>query len=111
MNQPSLERFLPRVRSQGRAFVNTSLAETPPKDNRIVPLPATETASGLKDVRAANIIMLGAYLSGRKWADRSMFEKNLEEMFKPKGEEILELNLEAFELGWNYQPGLSVVAE
>jgi 2-oxoglutarate ferredoxin oxidoreductase subunit gamma len=110
MNQPSLERFLPRVKRQGLAFVNTSLIESP-EDRRIVPLPATEIASELNDVRAANIIMLGAYLSGRKWADKKLFIKSLEEMFKKKGEETLELNLKAFELGWNYKPELSIAAK
>jgi len=110
MNQPSLERFLPRVKKQGRAFVNTSLAEAP-QDTRVVLLPATEMASELNDIRAANIIMLGAWLSGRKWADKKLFTKSLEEMFGKKGEETLELNLKAFELGWNYKPELAVSAQ
>ena len=110
MNQPSVERFLPRVKKQGRAFVNTSLIESP-EDRRIVPLPATEMASEINDIRAANIIMLGAYLSGQKWADKKLFVKNLEEMFKKKGGETLELNLKAFELGWNHKPELSMAVK
>ncbi len=110
MNQPSLERFLPRVKKLGRAFVNSSLAE-PPQDSKVVPLPATEMASELNDVRAANIIMLGAYLSGQKWADKKLFTKTLEEMFKQKGQQTLELNLKAFELGLNYKPQLSLAAK
>ena len=110
MNQPSLERFFPRVKKLGRAFVNSSLAE-PPQDSKVVPLPATEMASELNDVRAANTIMLGAYLSGQKWADQRLFVKSLEEMFKQKGQQTLELNLKAFELGLNYKPQLSLAAE
>ncbi|HUU28733.1 MAG TPA: 2-oxoacid:acceptor oxidoreductase family protein [archaeon] len=103
MNQPSLERFLPRLKGRGgRAFVNSSLARAP-EDRRVVNLPATDMAAELGDVRSANIIMLGAYLSGQKWAAKETFKKHLAQKLKRKGENVVELNLRAFELGWGYK--------
>jgi len=104
MNQPSLERFLPRLGRRRGAFVNTSLAEPPEDDKRVVKIPATDMAAKLGDVRVANIIMLGAYLAGQKWAEKETFEKYLTQWLKAKGEKIVELNLEAFKIGWNFKP-------
>jgi len=101
MNQPSLEKFFPLLKRGGRAFVNSSLAEAP-EDKRVVALPATELANKLQDVRAANIIILGAYLAGQKWAEKKAFQKLLSHRLKAKGEQTVRINLKALELGWSY---------
>ena len=101
MNQPSLEKFFHLLKRGGRAFVNNSLAQ-PVEDKRVVALPATELANRLQDVRAANIIILGAYLAGQKWASKKAFEKLLSRKLKTKGEKTVRLNLKALEIGWSY---------
>jgi len=99
MNQPSLEKFFPLLKRGGRAFVNSSLA-TPPADRRVAAVPATGLADRLRDVRAANIIIMGAYLAGQRWADKKAFEKLLSRKLKAKGEKTVRLNLKALEICW-----------
>jgi 2-oxoglutarate ferredoxin oxidoreductase subunit gamma len=100
MNQPSLERFLPVLLARGgRAYVNSSLAEVP-DDPRVTALPATDLAADLGDVQAANMILLGAYLAGRKLFAREAVERFLVQRLKKKGDAVVELNLRALGQGW-----------
>ena len=62
MNQPSLERFCPRLVRGGLLVLNSSMA-SPPKPVRgrkVIEVPASDIARRLGDVRVANMIMLGA---------------------------------------------------
>lgn len=102
MNQPSLERFLPRLAVDGGVYVNTSLAESP-NDERAVCVPATDMASDLGDVRVANTVLLGAYLSTREWADIDRFRAFLEKQLGDKGRKVLEINLAALRQGLEFR--------
>ncbi len=62
MNGPSLERFGPRVVPSGTIIFNASLVTTPISlvGVRVVPIPMNEIAQELGEVRAANMVALGA---------------------------------------------------
>ena len=62
MNQPSLDRFILRVRPKGLALINGSLINKLPKRKniKIVKRPFTEIAVDLGNVRMANVVALGA---------------------------------------------------
>jgi 2-oxoglutarate ferredoxin oxidoreductase subunit gamma len=62
MNAPSLEKFEPMVRSNGRIFVNSSLIKADPHrtDIELLKVPAVELAREIGSERAANMIMIGA---------------------------------------------------
>lgn len=64
MNRPSLERFCAAQRPGGFAIVNTSLINVRPdrKDITLVEVPANQIAIDAGTGRAANMVMLGAYV-------------------------------------------------
>ena len=65
MNQPSLDRFKGVLKPGGLLVGDSSMIASPsPSDGcRAVFLPASDTAGRMGNVRVANMIMLGAYLS------------------------------------------------
>lgn len=62
MNQQSLTRFRKGLAKNGLAVINKSLCQ-PPRDKRFVLVRATEIADKLGNTRAANFIMLGAWIA------------------------------------------------
>ncbi len=64
MNRPSLEKFCPMQKPGGVAVVNTSLINIRPERNdvRVVEVPANDIAIAAGTGRAANMVMLGAYV-------------------------------------------------
>jgi len=63
MNQPSWDFFLPLLQPEGLAVLNSSMAAPGAGQavHGLLAVPATEIANGLGDVRATNMVMLGAY--------------------------------------------------
>lgn len=63
-NQPSIEKFAGEVLPGGLLMANSSMVTDFPdrQDIQIVKIPAYEAARDLGNVKAANMIMLGAYL-------------------------------------------------
>jgi 2-oxoglutarate ferredoxin oxidoreductase subunit gamma len=64
MNGPSLLKYRPLVKPNGLLFVNTSLIELKPdeEDTRIIPVPASDIATELGNIRMANMVLLGAFV-------------------------------------------------
>ncbi len=60
MNQPSVDRFLPRLKPGKIAFVNSSMASA--ECSGVVEIPANEIALEFGDVQAANVVMFGGML-------------------------------------------------
>jgi 2-oxoglutarate ferredoxin oxidoreductase subunit gamma len=68
MNNASLSRFGPSVKSGGLLVVNSSLVEHPPEPTDgtdVLSVPANDLAVELGSVKAANMVALGAYLQRR----------------------------------------------
>lgn len=101
MNQPSLERFQPKVRSGGKLLVNTSLIniEHRKDDIEFIEVPANELAIELGNARVANIVMLGAYNAVREYMQDETLERTIRENFASKNAELVELNIKAFAAG------------
>ncbi|MBW2366383.1 MAG: 2-oxoacid:acceptor oxidoreductase family protein [Deltaproteobacteria bacterium] len=68
MNQPSLDKYKGKVRAGGVVIINTSHAvgETDRDDVTVYALPADDIAREAGSDRAANMVMLGAYLNVSK---------------------------------------------
>ncbi|MBN2429900.1 MAG: 2-oxoacid:acceptor oxidoreductase family protein [Acidobacteria bacterium] len=64
MNKPSLEKFEKELVPGGLLITNTSMIDIEPtrKDVEWLPIPATEMASELGNIRFGNMVVLGAYL-------------------------------------------------
>ncbi len=101
MNQPSLEKFEPKVRAGGVLVVNTSLctSRATRKDITAVEVPATDIAKELGNIKFANMVALGALLGVVPLVDT---ENVLKAMLKVMGEDkarFLPANREALKKG------------
>ena len=63
-NQPSLEKFLPRLKKGGTLFANSTLCDTAnvPADVKVVAIPVDDLAKEMGSRQVANIIMTGAFV-------------------------------------------------
>ena len=98
-NQPSVEKFANEILPGGLLLVNSSMVQNLPdrSDIRIVRVPAYEAAESLGNPKAANMIMLGAYLEVTHAVDQeSILSAFVEHGIKP---EMLKGNREAIEAG------------
>jgi len=104
MNKPSFDKFQPRVKQGGMIILNSSLIEDPAgrKDIKIIKVPATQTAYSLGNIKAANVVILGAIVSATKIASKAKALTLLEEFFSKK-KDLLELNKKAFLSGFEGQ--------
>lgn len=98
MNQQSAARYLPGLAPDGLAVLNATLCQ-PAADRRFAPIKATEIADRLGNVRAANFVMLGAWLKRKPLLPRDTVEKLIRESFAGAKPEVIEINLKAFEAG------------
>ncbi len=99
MNQPSVDRFLPRLRPGRTAFVNSSMASGSACDG-VVEVPANQIALELGDVQAANVVMIGAMLGHQRLLDHAKALEAVRDTSARKGQKAVELNQKAFEKGW-----------
>ncbi|MGQ9707808.1 MAG: 2-oxoacid:acceptor oxidoreductase family protein [bacterium] len=101
MNRPSLEKFCSVQKSGGVAVVNSSLINIRPDRNdlRVVEVPANEIAIEAGSGRAANMVMLGAYVgaTGIVPIDEVLYQVQKEFEAKSK---LISLNLKCVEEGY-----------
>lgn len=100
MNNPSLETFEPRLQKDGLLLSNSSFVTRPVerKDVRAVSIPANEVGASVGNERAANMVMLGAYVGCTAIVSKASIFTGLKELFGSKVE-ALEVNMRAFEEG------------
>ncbi len=100
MNEPSLRKFLPKVRPGGRVFINSSIVpdQIGREDVTLIKAPVTGLSLELGNSKVLNVIMLGVYVGYTGLVDSqdvwSIIEHKLGK--KPK---LLPLNKRAFEIG------------
>jgi 2-oxoglutarate ferredoxin oxidoreductase subunit gamma len=65
MDRASLGRFAHRVKPGGLLVLNSTLISDRPTEDecRVLPIPASEAAEELGELKVANVVMLGAFLS------------------------------------------------
>ena len=100
MNEPSLDKFLDRLKAGGTLFINNSIVkkEIKRKDIKVISAPVTELALEMGNAKILNVIMLGVYVGYTEVISPEVVWKTIEEKLgkKPK---LLPLNREAFEKG------------
>ena len=101
MNQMSWDYFREQLRPEGLAVVNASMVERRDGEagERLIAVPATELANELGDVRATNMVMLGAYNHVRKLLPVDALVENLRSMLPGRKASLFELNHAAFHKG------------
>lgn len=97
MNEPSLDKFLPRLKKGGRLFVNSSIvkADIPRDDITVVKAPVTDMALELGSSKVLNVLMLGVYVGFTSVLDEDLVW-NLVEHKLGKKVSLLETNRTAF---------------
>ncbi|MDR1728552.1 MAG: 2-oxoacid:acceptor oxidoreductase family protein [Acidobacteriota bacterium] len=98
-NQPSVEKFAPAIVPGGLLVVNSSLVKGLPdrQDIRVVQVPAYEIAEGLGNPKAANMVLVGAYIEVTKAVGaKSIHDALVEKGVKAK---LVEANMQAIEAG------------
>lgn len=101
MNQLLLDKFAPSVRREGLIIVNSSLAKSPDyrSDCKIVEIAANEIAADLGNARAANMVLLGAYVAMVKPVMLESIKKSLEQALPKRNHAFIPLNVAALEKG------------
>jgi 2-oxoisovalerate ferredoxin oxidoreductase beta subunit len=102
MNLPSIDRFEPELREGGLLIYDSSLINREPerKDIESVAIPATKLADELGNSRAANMVMVGAYVGKSGLLSRESVMKALEHVVKRKA--LMDLNIKAVDKGIDY---------
>ncbi len=108
-NRPSLDKFVPSLRAGALLLINSSLIDTPSGRSDLieVKIPINEIAMKLGNPKAANMVMLAAYVK----ATGVVKMKSLENMLITKlghKKSALEINKRAFKEGAKAVSGLQV---
>lgn len=100
MNQQSLEKYAPTVRSGGLIFVNGSDAQgLEREDVTVYPIPCIQIAAELGNPRAANMVMLGAYAAATGTLRQETLEGMVRHMFSGPKAHLAQLNIQALQAG------------
>ena len=99
MNQASADRFLPRMADNCLAVLNSSMCKAPTSVASPVMIKATELANEFGDTRAANFIMLGAFLARKQVVPTADIEQEIVQAFTDKSRKLIDLNMKAFRAG------------
>ncbi|MGA1843828.1 MAG: 2-oxoacid:acceptor oxidoreductase family protein [bacterium] len=102
MNQPSMERFAPRVKPGGFLLANSSLitCNSLREDIEVLAIPITDQADRLGSIKVANIIALSAFCTRTGIVSPDSLERVMEESFAGKGDSaLMEINRAAIRAG------------
>ena len=102
MNSASMDKFEARLKKNGLFIINSSLVDrkTKRKDAKAVYLKATEIAEETGQIKAANMVAIGAYIGKTGLFPLKKLEESLPEVFKKAKTEIINLNIKALRRGY-----------
>jgi len=100
MNNPSLETFEPKLQTNGLLLSNSSFVTRPiaRKDIKAISITANEIATEMGNEKAANMVMLGAYIACANVVSKDSIVEGLKELFGKKID-LLDTNIRALEEG------------
>ena len=101
MNQPAFVRFQNMLVSGGLVLVNSSMvnAASVRGDIEVIEVPTSELAEKLGNIKAANMVMLGAFVRMSGIVSFPRLLKNLPDILGAKRERLLKINQQALEQG------------
>ncbi len=104
MNEPSLLRFEPALKSNGLLLVNSSLVASQPKRNdvNVVTIDANKIAEEIGTVKCANMVMLGALINHTQAVSLESLIRTLPKVFPRAKKEMLQINEEAIKRGTTF---------
>ena len=101
LNKPSLDKFENTLKPGGKLFINSSLIDKKTtRDNvDVYYIPANEIAASLGNAKAANMVMLGAYVTATGAISKESILKALATVFGKRKAHLIPLNEKAFDEG------------
>ena len=105
MNLPSLDKYEDATVSGGKIFVDSTLIDRKVKrtDVDAYYIPATKLANDAGFPYLANMIMMGKMIKEAKMVSMDGMKEALSHVISAKRAEMLEINLKAIEIGYNYE--------
>ena len=105
MNLPSLEKYEKEVPAGGTIFVDSSLVKRPVSrtDVKVYPIPATAISTEKGYDTLANMILMGHVIANTHVIPDEMIRPAMQKVVSARHAELLEKNIEALNLGVNYQ--------
>ncbi|BFR50289.1 2-oxoacid:acceptor oxidoreductase family protein [Nitratidesulfovibrio sp. HK-II] len=104
MNQPSLDKFQPRLEDGGVQVLNTSLVDAAQAEARVrtVAVPANDIADKLGNTKMANMVALGAYVRATGVVDLEVVKKSLTSVISAHYSHLIPKNAEALQAGFDH---------
>ncbi len=101
MNRPSLDKFEPRVKEGGLLIINSSLIDRKAErtDIEILEVPANDIAYKVGNLKVANMIVLGTYLSKTAVVNIDTVKEVFPEVLHKRWHHLIDLNKEAIDKG------------
>ncbi len=101
LNQPSMDKFAPRIKPGGLLLYESGNIFKPAtrEDIDIIGIPATTEALKMKNAKTMNMIMLGAYLQLKPVVKNESILEALAKVLPEKYHHLLPVNRQALELG------------
>ena len=101
MNEQAYRKFAGDLKAGGLLVLNSSRIKNEEirDDVRVLSIPVDDIALEMGNVKVANIVLIGALIGATDTVNKEIFVKSLEEKFKSKKPEILEMNMKALEKG------------
>lgn len=103
MNEPSLPKFEPMIKSRGLLILNSSLINSRPTrtDITTVCVPCNELAQQVGMDRVANLVALGAFIKLTGAVTLASVADAMKKVYKRAKPEMLELNRKALQAGFD----------
>jgi 2-oxoglutarate ferredoxin oxidoreductase subunit gamma len=101
LNNPSFDKFEPKVRPGGLLIINSSLVvrNSVRMNLKIIELTATDIANDLGNARVANMILLGAFLEQTKIVTEDSVIESLKKVLSEDKHHLLDINKQALKKG------------
>ncbi len=101
MNDPSLNKFIDKLKAGGTLFINSSIVKSEIRrdDIHVVEAPVTEMSLEMGNPKVLNIIMLGVYIGYTEVIPQEVILEAIRKKLGKKKPELLPLNEEAFNRG------------
>ena len=103
LNQPSLDKFLPKIKPGGILIYDSYGIINPPtrEDINVYRIDAMDKAAELKNSKVFNMIVLGGFLKLKPIVGSEFIHKGLEKSLPARHHNLIPQNEEAIELGKN----------
>lgn len=105
LNRPSFDKFIGDVAPNGKVILDSTLMDvsTDRTDITLYKIPASKMANDNELHGLANIIVLGQTLKASGFTSFEVLQKALEKCVPPKKQHLLEPNIRALKMGYEYQ--------